>query len=371
MNRETFLWRLMEGLKALDEDERAQVTEYYQELLMDGVENGKTEEEVVAGFGDPAEVARQILTERGTLMEKEAQFEQEREEHERRRQEYEQQRREHEQRRQEYEQRRQEHEQRRREYEQRASGQPREYCARGPVETVLVQVRDRRVEVRESEDGVVRVWFAPQEGERVEVREANGAFQFVQKASFFNVHGLFFCLNGGQQATVEVPRGFTGTVCVQTTNGRMEAKGLTVPGRLQLVSTNSRIAVSDCALGRLSGKTTNGRVVLEDLTGDACEAATSNGRAEAKNCILTEHLWLESSNGAIHIERVDAQDISLHTSNGSIKGTVAGARENYSAVGKTTNGHCNLHGSGQTGEKKLRAITTNGGIHIEFEGGGN
>lgn len=51
MNRETFLNELMAGLTQLGPVEQRQVADYYNELIFDGVENGKPEEEIIAGFG--------------------------------------------------------------------------------------------------------------------------------------------------------------------------------------------------------------------------------------------------------------------------------------------------------------------------------
>ena len=57
MNRETFLNELMAGLTQLGPVEQRQVADYYNELIFDGVENGKPEEEIIAGFGAPEEIA--------------------------------------------------------------------------------------------------------------------------------------------------------------------------------------------------------------------------------------------------------------------------------------------------------------------------
>ena len=63
MNRETFLNELMAGLTQLGPVEQRQVADYYNELIFDGVENGKPEEEIIAGFGAPEEIAAQIRVE--------------------------------------------------------------------------------------------------------------------------------------------------------------------------------------------------------------------------------------------------------------------------------------------------------------------
>lgn len=328
MNQETFLWRLMERLSALEPGEREQVAAYYQELILDGIESGKAEEDVVAGFGDPADVARQILAERSSLQEKEEKI--------------------------------------RRELTRQRQGELREYRAKGDVDTVFIQTRNRRVDVRESTDGAVRVWFAAGEGDRVNVENANGAFRFIHKASFFG-DSWFFWTQGHREVIVELPHGFTGKAYVQTTNSRIGAQQMTVPGQLQLRSSNGKVAVSDSEIGVLQTSTSNGSVSLENITGTACEAATSNGAIHAKLCGMEQHLWLESSNGAIHPEQIAAPDLSFTTSNGAIRGTVAGKEEEYNILVKTSNGRANLDDVQEEHRpNRLRAITTNGSIHIEF-----
>lgn len=61
MNRETFLNELMAGLTQLGPVEQRQVADYYNELIFDGVENGKPEEEIIAGFGAPEEIDPHVI----------------------------------------------------------------------------------------------------------------------------------------------------------------------------------------------------------------------------------------------------------------------------------------------------------------------
>ena len=63
MNRETFLNELMAGLTQLGPVEQRQVADYYNELIFDGVENGKPEGGNHRGFGAPEEIAAQIRAE--------------------------------------------------------------------------------------------------------------------------------------------------------------------------------------------------------------------------------------------------------------------------------------------------------------------
>ena len=140
MNRETFLNELMAGLTQLGPVEQRQVADYYNELIFDGVENGKPEEEIIAGFGAPEEIAAQIRAEYKSQQAVEG-----------------------------------------------APGQgavpPRpaclEYPAQEPVHTVVVDARNVRVNVRAVPGGGVRVLFQPRENDRVTVAEKDGAFLFT------------------------------------------------------------------------------------------------------------------------------------------------------------------------------------------------
>lgn len=60
-----FEWEreLRRRLADLPKDEVQKVMEYYDELFMDGIDAGKTETEITAGFGSPEDVARKIISE--------------------------------------------------------------------------------------------------------------------------------------------------------------------------------------------------------------------------------------------------------------------------------------------------------------------
>ena len=162
MNRETFLNELMAGLTQLGPVEQRQVADYYNELIFDGVENGKPEEEIIAGFGAPEEIAAQIRVEYKSQQAVEG-----------------------------------------------APGQgavpPRpaclEYPAQEPVHTVVVDARNVRVNVRAVPGGGVRVLFQPRENDRVTVAEKDGAFLFTHTMSIFNVWNWLDLLRGPRPMT--------------------------------------------------------------------------------------------------------------------------------------------------------------------------
>ena len=213
MNRETFLNELMAGLTQLGPVEQRQVADYYNELIFDGVENGKPEEEIIAGFGAPEEIAAQIRAEYKSQQAVEG-----------------------------------------------APGQgavpPRpaclEYPAQEPVHTVVVDARNVRVNVRAVPGGGVRVLFQPRENDRVTVAEKDGAFLFTHTMSIFNVWNWLDLLRGPHDITLELPLDFAGEVCVKTCNAGITVSGLSAGGKGRFVTSNARITVENCVFGSLA-----------------------------------------------------------------------------------------------------------------------
>lgn len=63
MNKETFLHQLRIRLSQLPESEIQKRLDYYEELIEDMKDDGITEEDAVAGFGDVNEIAMKIMQE--------------------------------------------------------------------------------------------------------------------------------------------------------------------------------------------------------------------------------------------------------------------------------------------------------------------
>ena len=362
LNRRAFLRALERGLAPLREEDRRQALDYYAEMIADSVENGLSEEEAVANFDAPEAIAAQLCEE--------------------------------------YAQARQSDRE-----ELYEPDEPREYCPEGDVHTVVADARLVSVRVRHSSDGRVRVLFAPRAGETVMAEEADGVFRFTYRPMLFGSGRLIGIVIERRQAVLELPRGFSGTVCVKTSDSGVRAEDVTLGGKVQLITSNSGIrvergvldalqfktsnsgiALSDtnardceaatsnsgitverCAFEDCLCKTSNSRITLEDVTGGRCEAVTDNARVTAERCSFSRQLWLTTSNGAIQVDAAAAPDISLQTSNGAIKGTLLGEEADYAVISRTSNAKNNLQEAGsQNASNRLRAVTSNGRIRLEF-----
>ena len=64
MNKKQFLSTLKESLRGIDEDSLREIMYDYEEHFSIGLENGKTEEEISSGLGDPRAIASQYKFER-------------------------------------------------------------------------------------------------------------------------------------------------------------------------------------------------------------------------------------------------------------------------------------------------------------------
>ncbi len=65
MTKKEFLRRLKRGISPLDRQERQRLVDYYDEMIDDRVEYGKTEEEAVEEIGSPEVIAIRTLKEAG------------------------------------------------------------------------------------------------------------------------------------------------------------------------------------------------------------------------------------------------------------------------------------------------------------------
>lgn len=332
MNQETFLRELAAGLSKLSEQERAQVLDYYRELIFDGVENGKSEEAVIQDFGSPRDIAAQISAEYHTPASA----------------------------------------------QQPASGtvppvpsQPvggmQTYAACNPVGAVMISAQNISVQVQPVPDGPVRVLFSPCESDRITVTEENGVFTFTHMMQhlLFHWQDLF---RGPRSILLQLPVSFHGDISVTTCNSKITAENLREIGSANFTNNNAHISVTNTECRTLQLKSSNGSLKLFGVTGEACTAITSNSRISVENSRFPAQLQLHTSNSSIQVEQGSSDNISMKTANGSISAMLAGDAREYAIHSHTSNGQNNLPTDwsypGQT--KHLSAVTSNARINVKF-----
>ena len=321
MNQETFLKELAAGLTGLSELERSRVLDYYREMICDGVENGKSEENVIQNFGSPQDIAEQILSEYNAPV---AQV-------------------------------------------QPPVSDAQNYSARNQVGAVIVSAQNTSIQIQPVPDGPVRVLFTPSDSDCVTVGEQNGIFTFTHtmKHMFFHWRDIF---RGPHSIVLQIPTAFHGDIRAETCNSKILADNLRGVGSCRFASNNARISVSntDCSLMKL--KTSNAPIHLCNIHGDTCNAVTNNSRITMEGCSFPAQLDLHTSNAAISIGSTCSENIILKTANAPISAMFVGDIREYAIHSHTSNGQNNLPSDwsfpGQT--KHVSAVTSNSRIDVKF-----
>lgn len=326
MKQEEFLQELMAQLRELNEDDKCQLREYYEELIMDGIELGRTEDEIIAEFGPASQVADRIRKEYA-------------------------------------------------EYGELLSALPargknperEEYHSDRQIHTINVEAMNMPVEVVRVKEGNVQVQFQPREGiDIVSSETIDGEFTFQHRMRIFSFN-LFAWLTGSKKIVVEIPESFDGNLYIKTSNASLNIKGLAGLKNAKLISSNGKITVSNVECKTTFIKTSNGSINLQDLKGDELEANTSNAHIAADDCIMDNALMLNTKNGAIGIHGLECSKIVLRTSNAAITGVIRGDMRDYAIQSHTSNASCNLPNYSYPDQKKnLVAKTSNARIQIEF-----
>lgn len=320
MKREEFLIKLKMELNDIDREDLKQIEEYYQELIYDGIEQGYTEEEILAGFGTPEDVAERVRADYGTLA---------------------------------------------------VYGEDRTkqtYQADGMVHTVQIEAQNMRIQIRPVEEGPVRVLFQPRDGEdQVFFSETDGVFSFVHKMKgFFHLNWLNLFVDF-RLIVVEVPKNFSGALLIKTTNASIHAAGLKELAKAEFVNSNGKIKVGNMYAEKIILNTNNAKLDLSGLGGKRLEALTNNGMVSARDCSFMDNISLQTKNGIVSGKNLISDRINLETCNGSVTGSIIGNKNDYNIESSTVNGTNNLENCKEPERvKQLIAKTANGRVHVEF-----
>lgn len=321
MKREEFLSRLKRELGDIAREDTQQIEDFYEELILDGMEQGFTEEEILERFGSPEEVARQVRREYGGLIPYTSKMNND-------------------------------------------SG----YESSEMVHTILVDASNLRINVRTVENGPIRVLFHPKEGsDKVTFTEENGVFSFVHRTKgLFHLNWLNLFLDYNI-LILEIPRNFGGTLKLKTSNAPIRVANLTNLAAAELISGNGKIKAENIKADAFTIRTSNSRLELVGLKGRTLEAVTNNGSVSAKECSFPERAVLQTKNGGVSCRNLISDQIQMQTCNGSVTGTIIGNVNDYAIQSGTMNGSNNLRNVPNEGMRKsLCAKTVNGQIHLEF-----
>lgn len=331
MKKEEYLRKLKYYLIDMPGEDLEQIEDFYEELIFDGLEQGQTEEEILAHLESPEEVAKKIRAEYGGLVVYTAKS------------------------------------------KSKEEKTKKEYESSEMIHTVKVESENLRVRVKTVEQGPVRVYFKPQEDQdTVEFEEQDGVFSFIHKRK--KVQYLKSFLNMLKEwnkeyniLVLELPANFAGNLHIRTTNGTIRAAGLTGLASGEIFSNNGMIKMENSFADDLLIRSGNGRIELDNVRGENLDASAGNGLITVKECRFQQKISLLTQNGAITGRNLISDHIVMQTSNGLITGTIIGNQNDYNISSTTRNGFNNLENINEPGRTKdLTATTHNGRIQVEF-----
>ena len=335
MNRQEFLRQLGERLQAMEERERAEVLGYFDELIQDKAQDSeRPEEEVILDLGPLDELARTVME--GS--------------------------------------------------ERRAEAAPAAEDREGTEGPTTITTEVKAAQVRElvirsydlpilisrgAEDSIV-LKYPDSEELRFDLNLNEGRLELLQQRlyvfRFFRVD-WWFGQTLPREIVLQLPRDYAGSLDAETSNGRIQLSGVDIWGSLNLKTSNGRIELTQGGARSADAKTSNGRIQAEGFsTREKLSLTTSNGRITAEQVTSMGPLSLVSSNGSLRFSGLEGKEIRLKTSNSGIDGSVKGSPEDYSVSSSTSNGKNSLKDHAGRGDRRLEAHTSNGSIHIRFEG---
>ncbi len=324
MKRDEYLNNLKFQLIDLPAEDLAQIEEFYNELILDGIDQGFTEEEILSKMESPEKVAEKIRAEYGGIVIYSAKSSEE---------------------------------------EQR-----KDFTSSDAIRLVKVQTENLRIRVRTVQEGAVRVLFKPKPLlDKVDFEERDGVFSFVHKRRGGTIQNWLNIFREFNILILEIPVDFGGTIQLETTTGSISLTGLSALAKAELSSTNGKIKVENSQISELIMKAGNGKIEAANLIGNTLDAMNGNGLIVAKECRFPEKIRLNTQNGAVTGKNLISDTIEMQTYNGLVSGTIIGNRNDYNVTSDTKNGFNNLDNIHEEGRSKsLTARTHNGRIQIDF-----
>lgn len=155
-----------------------------------------------------------------------------------------------------------------------------------------------------------------------------------------------------------------------TTNGKMTLNNIHCRQNICCTTSNSGIAAEQITAGdELSLTTSNGPVKAEAVKASMkVQLKTRNGYVHAQDITAGATILLRSSNGSLRVQAVEAPQLTLQTTNGSIQGTLPGRQADWS-IDSHTSSYCRNslpeHASGPS-NRILSASTSNASINLQF-----
>ncbi|MHB1154452.1 MAG: DUF4097 family beta strand repeat-containing protein [Eubacteriales bacterium] len=261
------------------------------------------------------------------------------------------------------------------------------YQSNENIKSITINDSNTDVKVIVSADNKLHMTYYENENAYYEISEDNNTLSVEKKNNFKWYNNLFNFKFEKTTLLLTVPADFDGELSVKTSNnsitvidlnteemllrssnGKIEVENVKVAGLLDTNTSNSSIYISDSAItGDVVCRTSNGKIELEKVECGNAKAESSNSGITITSVTSKGRIEAQSSNGRIEIDEIEfGTDLTLITSNNSIKGEISGKLADYSVSSRTSNAKNNLPENLKSGDKNITVTTSNGAIDIEF-----
>jgi len=285
----------------------------------------------------------------------------------------------------------------------------KEYTESEKVTDIQVDINNQAIELISTKEDQLHIRYFENEEISYSIENEGGRLHIKTKDdSKWYDHFFVFDLHlTDTKMVISIPENFVGDIDVKTSNASVDFSGIKTK-KLIVDNSNGRIKIDDLSIAedldvktsnspislenvQISGdariKTGNGAVILKNtdisgksicntsnssislssVSGDDFELRTNNGKINLAHISSYKGVLAETSNSSILLDDVDVgESIICTNSNGSIKGTIVGAMEDFSITSHTSNGNNNLPTGTDKGRKTARFKTSNSSIQIDF-----
>lgn len=321
MNRDEFLSQLRRALEGLSQADIEDVIQYYEEMIIDkAADQGVDEEDVIAGLGPVADIAKGV---RASVAPEAA-----------------------------------------------AQSQPADDLGNKVLTAQADQVRSLVIEaanaplvITSGAMDTVELRYTETARMRYDVSHNDKELRLIQRPLPKLLPILF-----GRVYPIEVllPADFAGKADLSTGNGPITWEGVSLWGQLTLTTSNGTITLRNCQAKGITLRSSNASLRAHAASAQESIALhTSNGPIKAEGLSGTD-ITLHTSNGSIQCMGIAAQDITFKTSNGPIGGALPGRASEYTVTSSTSNASNSLRDHQHAGPKRLNAHTSNGSIRLHF-----
>ena len=269
MTKELFLFELTQQLINLPKDERDRTREYYSEMIADRIEEGMDEADAVAGLGDPASIARDVIQSWRELNE--------------------------------------------------SLPVPSETHSNAALKSVSIEDMSGDIAVESGAvSGAYELEYANCAAEDYSLSEQDGALviRYIRKKPEGRF-SLFGMLSGNRRLTVRLADGVE-SLSVRTSSGDVDLDHLNVK-TLTLSSASGDMTIENVRCAEAALNTASGDAKLREFGAESLEIRTASGDIELESASVSGNAHLLTRSGDARLDRVESGALKFEGTSGDFE----------------------------------------------------